>query len=295
MDLRQIRYFLNLAETLNFTQAAALSDIAQPTLTKAIQKLEDELGGPLVYRDGKDTRLTELGRALRAEFEKIIASEMRALELADEIVNEERTVIRIGIASTLGPKPIIGFLAAFLDDMPNVEIILEAIEPKRASQVLLAGTLDACFCIDADPSNAKLDGVHLYKEGLRVASAPAHRFDQLREVPRSAMGKEPYLDRGNCEFRQRLIDHFMEHDVVMRPRLRCDREDWIEEAIAQGLGVAMVPEFSLRQDAIILTRLAGAEFDRDVYLTSVSGPATSPAIRRMREAAKTYPWPKPKE
>ena len=71
MDFRQIRYFLNLTETLNFTRAAALSQVTQPALTKAIQKLEEEIGGQLLFRDGKDTRLTELGRTIRGEFEKI--------------------------------------------------------------------------------------------------------------------------------------------------------------------------------------------------------------------------------
>lgn len=292
MDLRQIRYFLNLSETLNFTRAAELSDISQPSLTKAIQKLEDEIGGPLVFRDGKDTRLTELGRVLRIEFEKIIASEMRALELADEIINEDRTLLRVGVANTIGPRPIISFLAFFIDDMPNVEILLEAIAPASTRQALLSGDLDACFCVDIDAANPKLDDINLYQEGMRVASAARHPFEPLKEVSHKALGKEQFLDRGNCELRQRLIDHFMEHDVVMRPRLRCDREDWVEEAIAQGLGVAMVPEFSLRSDAVTLTKLAGVEFTRNVFLSSISGSATTPAVKRMREAAKAYPWPK---
>ena len=60
-DFNQIRYFLNLADTLNFTEAAMRSGVSQPTLTRAIQRLEQELGGTLVYRDGKDSRLTALG------------------------------------------------------------------------------------------------------------------------------------------------------------------------------------------------------------------------------------------
>jgi DNA-binding transcriptional LysR family regulator len=68
MELNQIRYFLNLADTLNFTEAAVRSGVSQPTLTRAIQRLEQELGGTLVYRDGKDSRLTALGRDVRSEF-----------------------------------------------------------------------------------------------------------------------------------------------------------------------------------------------------------------------------------
>lgn len=56
MDLNQVRYFIQLADTLNFTEAARRSGVSQPSLTKAIQRLEEELGGPLIYRDGKDSR-----------------------------------------------------------------------------------------------------------------------------------------------------------------------------------------------------------------------------------------------
>ena len=58
MELNQVSYFINLAETLNFTSAARLSGVSQPSLTRAIRRLEEELGGPLIYRDGKNSRLT---------------------------------------------------------------------------------------------------------------------------------------------------------------------------------------------------------------------------------------------
>ncbi|RVI81577.1 helix-turn-helix domain-containing protein, partial [Sinorhizobium meliloti] len=71
MDINQVRYFLNLAETLNFTEAARRSGVSQPSLTRAIQRLEEALGSPLIYRDGKDSRLTALARDVQAEFMRI--------------------------------------------------------------------------------------------------------------------------------------------------------------------------------------------------------------------------------
>src|SRR3546814_5387985 len=65
MELNQVSYFINLAETLNFTAAARLSGVSQPSLTRAIRRLEEELGGPLIYRDGTNSRLTALGRSPR--------------------------------------------------------------------------------------------------------------------------------------------------------------------------------------------------------------------------------------
>lgn len=65
VDIKQITYLLNLAQTLNFTEAARHSGVSQPRLTKSIRRLEEELGGPLLYRDGKDSRLTALGQEIQ--------------------------------------------------------------------------------------------------------------------------------------------------------------------------------------------------------------------------------------
>src|SRR3546814_20790228 len=71
MELSQVSYFINLAETLNFTAAARLSSVSQPSLTRAIRRLEEELGGPLIYRDGKNSRLTALGPNVEVEFSRM--------------------------------------------------------------------------------------------------------------------------------------------------------------------------------------------------------------------------------
>ena len=71
MDFSQVRYFLTLTETLNFTRAAEQCHVTQPSLTQSIRRLEDELGGDLIHRDGRNTRLTGLGRTLREHFQKI--------------------------------------------------------------------------------------------------------------------------------------------------------------------------------------------------------------------------------
>ena len=74
MELTQVSYFINLAETLNFTAAARMSGVSQPSLTRAIRRLEEELGGPLIHRDGKNSRLTGLGQDVEAEFRRMMAA-----------------------------------------------------------------------------------------------------------------------------------------------------------------------------------------------------------------------------
>ncbi len=69
MEMHQIRYFLAICECLNFTRAAEQCHVARPSLTRAIKKLEAELGGPLLRRERNHTHLTELGRLIRPHLE----------------------------------------------------------------------------------------------------------------------------------------------------------------------------------------------------------------------------------
>jgi DNA-binding transcriptional LysR family regulator len=110
MEFNQIRYFLNLADTLNFTEVAMRSGVPQPTLTRAIQRLEQELGGTLVYRDGKDSRLTALGRDIRSEFAAIAEREQRVRALSLNRVRGRRETLTRGVVNTIAPALITGFV-----------------------------------------------------------------------------------------------------------------------------------------------------------------------------------------
>src|ERR1700757_4487915 len=83
MELNQIRYFLTLARTLHFTKAAETCNVSQPALTKAIQKLEQELGGPLFLRERNHTQLTELGRLMLQPLERAYAATLEAKSQAE--------------------------------------------------------------------------------------------------------------------------------------------------------------------------------------------------------------------
>jgi len=291
MDLKQIRYFLNLADTLNFTRAAQLSDVSQPALTKAIQRLEEELGGQLIFRDGKDTRLTELGRTLRGEFESIVASEMRARELADMVTHQDRTLISIGVVNTMGPSPIWPFLESFLTSMPGTEAIIQSVNPDTTEEMVLSGALDACFCDSINLSNPKLQAVPLYRERLLLAVSEQHAFSKLESVSVRDLRAETYIDRVNCEFRSTVIDHFMDQDVLTRPVIQSDREDWVQNAIGRNFGIAMLPEHAALSDQIALRPVQGMTISREVGLMTVFGSATAPAIRNLRDVATVHAWP----
>lgn len=290
MDLNQVRYFLNLAESLNFTEAARVSGISQPSLTKAIQRLEDEFGGPVLYRDGKDTRLTALGRDLIVEFMRIQSALENITELAENSVAGRSRKINIGVASTIAPRVFAKFWALVLKELPEVELLLHPLNPGEAEAEVLSGKYDMCLLTNPPEPNFKLTIQPLFQERMRLALASHHPLAGTDEITPEQMMEQPYIDRMHCEFRTQLIKHFMDRNIVMRPRFQSEREDWVQQMVAQGAGVCSLPEHSAIVDGIVLRAVKGLTLSRNISMVAVSGSANPREVRVILGLSKNFNW-----
>ena len=115
MEFHQIRYFLATADNLNFTRAAEECHVSQPALTRAIQKLEGELGGDLFIRDGRAVSLSPLGRVMREHCQRIQETQAMARAVARSFLDEGAVELNVGVMCTIGPD----ILTAFFNDFRN--------------------------------------------------------------------------------------------------------------------------------------------------------------------------------
>jgi DNA-binding transcriptional LysR family regulator len=290
MDFNQIRYFLNLADTLNFTEAAVRSGVSQPTLTRAIQRLEQELGGTLVYRDGKDSRLTALGRDVRSEFAAIVDREQRVRAISLNRVHGPRETLTLGIVNTIAPALITGFITHALRQMPLLEMVLQPITHNEGIEYLLSGQMDGCFCSDPLAGNTKVATVEMFRERLLLAMAQGHTLASQASISLSELSEQPYLDRVQCEFRSRVNNHLRERAIIMVPRLRSEREDLIQQAVAEGAGVCMLPERSAIVTGLTLRPVETLNLSRTIAFQSISGSGTAAALRQLRMLIERYAW-----
>ena len=102
MELYQIRYFVALCETLNFARAAERCSVSSPSLTRAVQKLEHELGGLLIRRERRSTHLTELGRLVRPRLEELLAQAESTKQAAQRFIETDEKPLRFGILPSVG-------------------------------------------------------------------------------------------------------------------------------------------------------------------------------------------------
>src|SRR5262249_11546053 len=122
MEMHQIRYFLSVCDTLNFTRAAELCNVSQPALTRAIQKLEEELGGLLFRRERSLTHLTDLGRLMRPHLEQVFHQTETARSTAKSFLKLENAPLNLGVMCTIGPLRFVGFPQEFQKRNPGIEI-----------------------------------------------------------------------------------------------------------------------------------------------------------------------------
>lgn len=290
MEVHQIRYFLAVCDTLNFTKAAEQCHVSQPALTRAIQKLEQELGGLLFHRERGLTHLTELGRQMEPVLGQVWDGLEAARERAKGITELQAASLRLGVMNTIGPRRLIGLLRRFQDSHPGVDLQLHEAGPKALTEKLLEGDLEGIIVGIPDDLPERCDRLHLYDERFVVAFPPGHRFGRMNVVSMADMDQEYYLRRTTCEHIQFLQDRLEEAGAVLRVRYQSPREDWIQGMILAGMGVAFMPEFMPFLQGLPTRLVVDPEITRHIELVSVSGRRFSPAYQAFQRLATSYNW-----
>lgn len=238
MELNQVSYFINLAETLNFTAAARLSGVSQPSLTRAIRRLEEELGGPLIYRDGKNSRLTGLGQDVELEFRRMLVAMKSVRHHSENWAMGRHRVLDVAVAPTVGPKAFTTFFDSALEEVPSIEIKLHSLQSSEDTSEVLSGKYHACILPRESRPDRKLDVRPLFKERFVLGCSVNHPLAETDTVRGEDLLAFPFVDRLKCEFRDQILDHFARREVLVRPRFRSDRDDWVQRVVAEGGGFA---------------------------------------------------------
>jgi LysR family hydrogen peroxide-inducible transcriptional activator len=291
MEMHQIRYFLAVCETLNFTRAAEQCNVTQPALTRAIQKLEDELGGLLFRRERHLSHLTDLGRLMRPQLEQVWKQTEAAKTTAKSFLRLESAPLSLGVMCTIGPLRGIGFVTDFWHSNQGIEITLREGVPEKLGELLRVGELDLAVMAQAEPFDERLKVQPLYRERFLVAFPPGHRFAAQNGVRMKDVNGESYLLRINCEYKDHLRAMREQQGVELRHAYRSEREDWIQTMVMAGIGIAFLPEYSVLLPGLQTRPLIDPEVTREISLVTVAGRRYSPAVAAFVRAIKAYPWP----
>jgi LysR family cyn operon transcriptional activator len=181
MELRHLRYFDAVAETLNFTRAAERLHVTQSTLSHQIKQLEDELGAPLFDRSGKKVRMTEAGEILRSHMAPALGQIDRGLQALRRPADSITGRIRLGTTPSFNTRMVPQCVATLLNHYPTIQVTVEELAAGAITRRLGSGQLD--LAVSYRPAEgSELWFEPLYNEELRLVVARGHPLARRRRV-----------------------------------------------------------------------------------------------------------------
>jgi len=291
MEMHQVRYFLALCEELNFTRAAERCHVAQPSLTRAIKALEEEMGGALFHRERANTHLSELGRTLKPYLEQVYNRAEQAKREAQEFIRLQKTPLRLGLMCTIAPTLLLDLVAAVRMRHPGIELqIIDEAAPTLQER-LVAGSLDvAIYALPELAGDERLHHMSLYREQFQIVIEPGHRLAGLDAIRVKDLDGEHYLSRVNCEMGPAADAIFDAQGVTGPTVYQSERDDWILAMAAAGLGYAFMPSLSVDHPGVVARALIDPEIWREVALVTVRGRPHSPGVGALVQEAMHLRW-----
>lgn len=253
MTLTDLRYIVALAETLHFGRAAEKCFVAQPTLSAAVKKLEQELNVMLFERDSSEVRITPVGAAIVVQARKVLGESARIRELAKAGQDPLASPLKLGVIYTIGPYLLPALIPQMRERAPHMPLVIREQYTTQLVAAVQEGELDVI--VAALPLEAPgLNVLPLYDEPFRVVTPAAHSFAQRKQIDAAQLADEPMLllGTGNCfrdqvlqvcpGLRERVIDSGELDPMSQLPRtLEGTSLETIRHMVASGIGITVLP------------------------------------------------------
>jgi LysR family hydrogen peroxide-inducible transcriptional activator len=290
VEMHQIRYFLAVCETLNFTRAAEACNVSQPSLTRAIKGLEDELGGPLFRRERNNTHLTGLGEMMRPHLTQVLIETDAAKERAKSFAKLEDVELKLGMMCTIGPRRFVPFLKAFRERHPSVKLMVQDGSNAQLQERLAQGQLDIAIYGQPEEIDERFHARRLYDERFVIGVAPGHEFEKRNAVRVGELNGKDYVNRAQCEFFGHAARVWREHGSKVKMVFRSDRDDWVQSMVLAGMGFTFIAEYAVTAPGLCVRPLVEPEISRTIQVVTVRGRPHLPAVSAFVREVLAFPW-----
>src|SRR5260370_34051069 len=193
MELRQIRSFLSIAETLHFGRTAELIHLSQPALSLQIRALEEEVGVRLFERNRRKTTLTAAGLAFRKDAAAAVLQLDQAIRRARLAAKGRLGLLRIGFISTAGSEIVPNIVRRFRESNPEVEFSLRNILTTDQIQMLAAGSLDVGFLRLPIGEHPELEVAGVHREPFVLVVPLSHKLAKRKRVRLRAVSGQDFV------------------------------------------------------------------------------------------------------
>jgi DNA-binding transcriptional LysR family regulator len=288
MEMQQVRYFLAVAKTLNFTRAAEACNVTQPALTRAIKQLEDELGGELIRREGRLSHLTDLGTRMLPLLTQCYESALGAKALAAKVRRGDVAKLALGVSLTLDVALLLPAFTELQRAFPGLQLAIRRGNGGQVAEWLKNGEIELAIGGPLGETWDRLDCWPMFTEAFDLVVANDHELARVNDLD-----LQVELVRS-----ERLLVHSLQDGAELTAaslqaagirideahQVGCNRD--LETMVAARFGVAILPASSFRSDA----PCPGLDLRRTVAVYSIAGRARSREATALLSLVRACDW-----
>ncbi|MFE6664651.1 LysR family transcriptional regulator [Streptomyces sp. NPDC057697] len=245
LELRQLEYFVAVAEERNFTRAAARLHVVQSAVSAGLKTLERQLRAELVHRTSREVSLTEAGHVLLPRALDTLAAARAAIDAVDEVQGGIQGEVRVGVTSSLPDIDLPAALARMHADHPRVRVRLSH-RPGGSRDLaddLAAGRLDLALLSEPGPAGHRLRLTPLLSVGMHLVVAPAHPLAGRGAAALAELAEDVFVDFPIGYGSRSIVDRaFTAAGQSRRISIEVTNAEVATAYVREGLGVAILPD-----------------------------------------------------
>jgi LysR family transcriptional regulator, cyn operon transcriptional activator len=279
VELRHLRYFLAVADSLHFTRAAESLALSQPTLSLQIKELERELGAPLFDRIGRSVRLTAAGAVFREHARRALREVEMGRGAVADLLGLHRGTLRVGVTHSFSTALMPKAIARFRRQYPSIGVAIEKTSGRAIEQGLVAGTLDLGIAF-APPEALEVVSETLFEEEVVLITSKEHRLASRSQVKLLELDRVPLVLPTRAFATRRLLDERMQEAQVHQEIIvEMNDIDSLLDIVRFGTGATVLSRRAVAnaRDLVVvrithpkMTRTAALLWHRDCYRSAAA-------------------------
>ena len=294
MEMQQIRYFVALAKTLNFTRASEECNVSQPALTRAIKTLEAELGGDLVRREGRLSHLTDLGQRMLPILQQCYDSAQSARALARAVQRGEAPTLSIAIARSLNLDLLMNHFSEMYRAFNGIQFKLKRGSGAEIAQMLKNGEVDLAVGGPLGDAWDRLDDWPRFTEALDLVVGADHDLASRNdlELDVELVRGSRFLVQSGGETIEEHIGRLSQAGLDVASAHMIDTEGDLEALVVARFGIAIVPASGLRSEKVRHVPFSALDLRRTVAIYTVAGRQRTPEATALPNLMRSADWSK---
>ncbi len=242
MDIRHLTYFIEVAQHRSFTKAAQALHITQPSISKMIKLLEEELDVVLFYRSAKQIELTDAGKALLHQSQQIVNSFQNLTSDLADVINSKKGSITVGLPPMVGAKFFPKIISDFTSTYPDISLTLLEVGSQEVQVGVDDGNLDiGVVMLPIDESLFEV--ISIINEPVVLIVHPDHFLAKKSTIALRELKDENFIFfREGFTLHDRIINRCIENGFTPNIVFKSNHWDFITEMVAINFGVALLPQ-----------------------------------------------------